>query len=139
MPLQLVQYYEWDEGVLPPLNMKMSLRSTKNGGVHVQEPIAELLGCTEDCLSVLEELKSRPSASVSPGGSSSSTAMDVDLPIVDIQSLGSHAEKLRAMLNSILRRTIKSELEDWELDSTTDFEDESNQLLVGLFTRCCVV
>eukprot|EP01094_Clydonella_sp_ATCC50884_P027477 TRINITY_DN7907_c0_g1_i1.p1 TRINITY_DN7907_c0_g1~~TRINITY_DN7907_c0_g1_i1.p1 ORF type:complete len:1078 (+),score=192.27 TRINITY_DN7907_c0_g1_i1:87-3320(+) len=114
---QLEPYYEWDEGVLPPLNLSATMRASKEN-VKVLEPIVSLLSCIEDCM-------------CSDSGDAGSSSSSENVAVRDMQS---HKDRLRAMMESISRRTLKSELADWELDNNSDYSTPANIYLSQAFS-----
>uniref|UniRef100_A0A8C5DPJ8 FA complementation group I n=1 Tax=Gouania willdenowi TaxID=441366 RepID=A0A8C5DPJ8_GOUWI len=104
---QVKRYYEPEQDLLPPLKLEPCI--TAHGDqVYLQEPLAHLLSCTVHCLLWLQSM--RHSANHRAGDS------DDD----DDEEEGYQSD-LQTILESVTRRMIKSELEDFELDKSAEF------------------
>ncbi|XP_023673035.1 Fanconi anemia group I protein isoform X6 [Paramormyrops kingsleyae] len=102
---QLQRYYEPEPDLLPPVKMENCI-TAQGDGVFLLEPLAHLLSCTVHCLLWHQELQNQ------------SRADDDD---DEEEEEGGLHEDLQAILDSMTRRMIKSELEDFELDKSADF------------------
>ncbi|XP_072290472.1 Fanconi anemia group I protein isoform X2 [Eucyclogobius newberryi] len=108
---QIKRYYEPEQDLLPPVKLEPCI--TAHGDqVYLQEPLAHLLSCTVHCLSWLQNTHR------------AATGDDSD----EEEEEGYQAE-LTTILESLTRRMIKSELEDFELDKSAEFSMGSS---VGL-------
>lgn len=113
---QLKQFYEPEPDLLPPLKLGACVL-TQGSQIFLQEPLDHLLSCIQHCLAWY---KSR---------------------VVPLQQ-GDEGEEeeeelyseLDDMLESITVRMIKSELEDFELDKSADFSQNTN---VGIKNNIC--
>ncbi|XP_075996849.1 Fanconi anemia group I protein [Genypterus blacodes] len=102
---QLKRYYEPEQDLLPPVKLEPCI-TAQGDQVYLQEPLAHLVSCTVHCLLWLQNTR-RP------------TNADSD-DEEDEQEEGYQSE-LQTILQSITRRMIKSELEDFELDKSAEF------------------
>ncbi|KAF7660465.1 hypothetical protein LDENG_00280970 [Lucifuga dentata] len=101
---QLKRYYEPEQDLLPPVKLEPCI--TAHGDqVYLQEPLAHLVSCTIHCLLWLLNMHRSAKANA-----------DSD----DEEEEGYQSE-LQAILESITRRMIKCELEDFELDKSAEF------------------
>ncbi|XP_008274098.1 Fanconi anemia group I protein [Stegastes partitus] len=106
---QLKRYYEPEQDLLPPVKLEPCI--TAHGDqVYLQEPLAHLVSCTVHCLLWLQNM--RQSARRNAGDSD-----DDD----DEEEEEGYQSDLKAILESMTRRMIKSELEDFELDKSAEF------------------
>uniref|UniRef100_A0A668AV17 FA complementation group I n=1 Tax=Myripristis murdjan TaxID=586833 RepID=A0A668AV17_9TELE len=105
---QLKRYYEPEQDLLPPVKLEPCI-TAQGDQVFLQEPLAHLVSCTVHCLLWLQS--SRPSALRNTDDS------DDDQ---DEEEEGYQSE-LQTILESMTRRMIKSELEDFELDKSAEF------------------
>ncbi|TRY87249.1 hypothetical protein DNTS_031752 [Danionella cerebrum] len=101
---QLKRYFEPEEDLLPPVKLEPCI-SAQGDQIFLQEPLAHLLCCTVHCLLWVQTLKSRGSVS------------DDD----EEEEEGGVQSELQSILESITKRMIKSELEDFELDKCAEF------------------
>ncbi|XP_067827501.1 Fanconi anemia group I protein [Heptranchias perlo] len=120
---QLKRYYELDEDLLPPLKLEGCI-TTQGGQIYLQEPLAHLLCCIQNCLAWYKQSLLH----CHRGGGDGDDDDDDDE--------GSFQQDLEEQLDSITRRMIKSELEDFELDKSADFSLTSN---VGIKNNIYVV
>ncbi|GAA6217624.1 Fanconi anemia group I protein [Lates japonicus] len=105
---QLRRYYEPEQDLLPPVKLEPCI--TAHGDqVYLQEPLAHLVSCTVHCLLWLQNMR----RSANPNADDS----DED---EEEEEEGYHSE-LQAILESMTRRMIKCELEDFELDKSAEF------------------
>ncbi|KAF6735606.1 Fanconi anemia group I protein [Oryzias melastigma] len=103
----LTRYYEPEQDLLPPLKLEPCI--TAHGDqVYLQEPLAHLVSCTVQCLLWLQNTQQ----------SANHNADDSDDDEAEGEGYQSH---LQTMLESVTRRMIKSELEDFELDKSAEF------------------
>nr|XP_061812726.1 Fanconi anemia group I protein-like isoform X2 [Nerophis lumbriciformis] len=111
---QLKRYYEPEQDLLPPVKLQPCI--TAHGEqIHIQEPLAHLVCCTVHCLLWLKNM--RRSAKMG--------AYDSDDDDDDDEDEGYQSE-LQTILESVTKRMIKSEMEDFELDKSAEFSTESN-------------
>uniref|UniRef100_UPI00398EAE1B Fanconi anemia group I protein isoform X2 n=1 Tax=Pristiophorus japonicus TaxID=55135 RepID=UPI00398EAE1B len=111
---QLKRYYELEEDLLPPLKLESCI-TTQGGQIYLQEPLAHLLCCIQNCLAWYKQ-------SLLHGHRGGGDDDDDD----DDDDEGSFQHDLEEQLDSITRRMVKSELEDFELDKSADFSLTSN-------------
>ncbi|XP_043533200.1 Fanconi anemia group I protein isoform X2 [Chiloscyllium plagiosum] len=107
---QLKRFYEVEEDLLPPLKLEGCI-TTQGSQIYLQEPLAHLLSCIQNCLAWYKQ-------------SLSHRRHDNDIDDDDDEDSFQH--DLEKQLDSITRRMIKSELEDFELDKSADFSLMSN-------------
>uniref|UniRef100_A0A672P4A0 Fanconi anemia group I protein-like n=1 Tax=Sinocyclocheilus grahami TaxID=75366 RepID=A0A672P4A0_SINGR len=107
---QLKRYFEPEQDLLPPLKLESCI-SAHGDQVFIQEPLAHLLCCTVHCLLWNQNIQS--------GGNVSDDDDDED-------EEGGVQSELHAILKSITKRMIKSELEDFELDKCAEFSTSSS-------------
>ncbi|XP_069767300.1 Fanconi anemia group I protein isoform X2 [Narcine bancroftii] len=113
---QLNRYYELEEDLLPPLKLESCI-TTQGGQIHLQEPLAHLLSCIQNCLAWFQQsLLHCPKSNEEEEEEEEEEEDNED---------GFHHD-LGVQLDSITRRMIKSELEDFELDKSADFSLTSN-------------
>ncbi|XP_028264400.1 Fanconi anemia group I protein isoform X2 [Parambassis ranga] len=105
---QLKRYYEPEQDLLPPVKLEPCI-SAHGDQVYLQEPLAHLVSCTVHCLLCLQNLRK----SANPNADNS----DDD----DEEEEGGYQSDLQTMLESMTRRMIKCELEDFELDKSAEF------------------
>uniref|UniRef100_A0A8C8IAT9 FA complementation group I n=1 Tax=Oncorhynchus tshawytscha TaxID=74940 RepID=A0A8C8IAT9_ONCTS len=105
---QVRRYYEPEQDLLPPVKLELCI-GAQGDQVFLQEPLAHLLSCTVHCLLWYQGM--RRSARPNAGGS------DDD----DDEEEGGFQDELQSILESITRRMIKCELEDFELDKSAEF------------------
>ncbi|KAM6937756.1 Fanconi anemia group I protein [Xenentodon cancila] len=104
---QLRRYYEPEQDLLPPVKLEPCI--TAHGDqVFLQEPLAHLVSCTVHCLLWLQN--TRQSAN-------HNTAESDD----DEDEEEGYQSDLQTILQSMTRRMIKCELEDFELDKSAEF------------------
>ncbi|XP_072421259.1 Fanconi anemia group I protein isoform X2 [Chiloscyllium punctatum] len=108
---QLKRFYEVEEDLLPPLKLEGCI-TTQGSQIYLQEPLAHLLSCIQNCLAWYKQ-------------SLSHRRRDNDIDDDDDDE-DSFQHDLEEQLDSITRRMIKSELEDFELDKSADFSLMSN-------------
>ncbi|XP_030045550.1 Fanconi anemia group I protein [Microcaecilia unicolor] len=106
---QLKRYYEPEADLLPPVKLEGCI-SAQGDQVFLQEPLAHLLCCVQLCLIWCRNSIQQPSENEE----------DED----EDDEMGSQQD-LEEMMDSITRRMIKSELEDFELDKSADFSSTS--------------
>ncbi|KAF4094918.1 Fanconi anemia group I protein isoform X3 [Onychostoma macrolepis] len=109
---QLKRYFEPEQDLLPPLKLESCI-SAHGDQVFIQEPLAHLLCCTVHCLLWNQNIRS--------GGNVSDDDDDDDE-----DEEGGVQSELHAILESITKRMIKSELEDFELDKCAEFSTSSS-------------
>ncbi|XP_018620611.2 Fanconi anemia group I protein isoform X2 [Scleropages formosus] len=101
---QLRRYYEPEPDLLPPLKLEKCI-GAQGESIFLLEPLAHLLSCSAHCL-LWHQGRSMPDAED-----------DDD----DEDEEGGVKEELQGILQSVTKRMIKSELEDFELDKSADF------------------
>ncbi|KAM7396515.1 hypothetical protein PAMP_019550 [Pampus punctatissimus] len=105
---QLRRYYEQEPDLLPAVKLESCI--TAHGDqVYLQEPLAHLVSCTVHCLLWLQNM--RQSANSNTGDSDDE----------DEDEEEGYQSELQTILESMTRRMIKSELEDFELDKSAEF------------------
>uniref|UniRef100_A0A673WDK9 FA complementation group I n=1 Tax=Salmo trutta TaxID=8032 RepID=A0A673WDK9_SALTR len=108
---QVRRYYEPEQDLLPPVKLELCI-GAQGDQVFLQEPLAHLLSCTVHCLLWYQGM--RRSARPNAGGSDDDDDDDDD-------EEGGFQNELQSILESITRRMIKCELEDFELDKSAEF------------------
>ncbi|XP_039978862.1 Fanconi anemia group I protein [Xiphias gladius] len=105
---QLRRYYEPEQDLLPPVKLEPCI--TAHGDqVYLQEPLAHLVSCTVHCLLWLQNMR----RSANPNTDNSEEEEE--------EEEEGYQSELQAILESMTRRMIKSELEDFELDKSAEF------------------
>ncbi|XP_062998739.1 Fanconi anemia group I protein [Elgaria multicarinata webbii] len=100
---QIKRYYEPEPDLLPPIKLEGCIVAQRDQ-IFLQEPLAHLLCCIHHCLAWYK----------------STSTLRQQAEEDDDEDKGFQRE-LDEMLESITRRMIKSELEDFELDKSADF------------------
>ncbi|XP_028814789.1 Fanconi anemia group I protein isoform X2 [Denticeps clupeoides] len=108
---QLKRYYEPEQDLLPPLKLEPCI-SAQGDQIFLQEPMAHLLSCTVHCLLWLRNVQT--------GGPMAGSDDDEE------EEEEGYQTELHAMLESVTRRLMKSELEDFELDKSAEFSLSSS-------------
>ncbi|KAK5867624.1 hypothetical protein PBY51_012095 [Eleginops maclovinus] len=103
---QLKRYYEPEQDLLPPVKLEPCITALGDQ-VYLQEPLAHLLSCTVHCLLWLQNMRR----------SAHPIANDSD----EEEEEEGYQSELQTMLESVTRRMMKSELEDFELDKSAEF------------------
>ncbi|XP_054633293.1 Fanconi anemia group I protein isoform X2 [Dunckerocampus dactyliophorus] len=120
---QLRRYYEPEQDLLPPVKLQPCI--TAHGEqVHIQEPLAHLVSCTVHCLLWLKNMRH----STRTNGEDSDEDEDEDEE--------GYQSELQTILESMTKRMIKCEMEDFELDKSADFSNGSS---VGVKNNIFVV
>ncbi|KAM6409812.1 Fanconi anemia group I protein [Rhynochetos jubatus] len=101
---QIKQYYLPQPDLLPPLKLEGCIMA-HGDQIFLQEPLAHLLCCIQHCLAWYKS-----TASLCQGAEDEEEEEDVGFE-----------QNFEEMLESVTRRMIKSELEDFELDKSADF------------------
>uniref|UniRef100_A0A6J0SLZ0 Fanconi anemia group I protein n=1 Tax=Pogona vitticeps TaxID=103695 RepID=A0A6J0SLZ0_9SAUR len=109
---QMKRYYEPERDLLPPIKLEGCILAQKDQ-IFLQEPLAHLLGCVQHCLVWYK----------------STSSLRRQAEEEEEEEEESLQQDLEEMLQSITRRMIKSELEDFELDKSADFSPSTG---VGL-------
>ncbi|XP_034733936.1 Fanconi anemia group I protein isoform X4 [Etheostoma cragini] len=104
---QLKRYYEPEQDLLPPVKLEPCITALGDQ-VYLQEPLAHLVSCTVHCLLWLQNMRQ-----------TANTKSD-DSDEEEEEEEGCQSE-LQTILESMTRRMIKSELEDFELDKSAEF------------------
>uniref|UniRef100_A0A8D0H2M9 FA complementation group I n=1 Tax=Sphenodon punctatus TaxID=8508 RepID=A0A8D0H2M9_SPHPU len=107
---QIKRYYEPEADLLPPLKLEGCIMAQRDQ-ILLQEPLAHLLCCIQHCLAWYKNtvhLRQRAEEEEEEEKEDGGFQQDFD-----------------EMLESITRRMIKSELEDFELDKSADFSQSS--------------
>ncbi|XP_008317251.1 Fanconi anemia group I protein isoform X2 [Cynoglossus semilaevis] len=108
---QLRRYYESEQDLLPPVKLEPCI--TAHGDqVYLQEPLGHLLSCTVHCLLWLQNMRQAAKRNVDDS--------DDDEDDNDEEEEGYQSE-LQTILESMTRRMIKCEMEDFELDKSAEF------------------
>ncbi|XP_045863557.1 Fanconi anemia group I protein isoform X2 [Meles meles] len=110
---QLRQFYEPEPDVLPPLKLEACIL-TQGDQISLQEPLDHLLCCVQHCL-----------------GWYKSRVMPLQQEEEEEEEI---YKELEAVLESVTSRMIKSELEDFELDKSADFSQNTG---VGIKNNIC--
>ncbi|NXX42614.1 FANCI protein, partial [Tricholaema leucomelas] len=101
---QIKQYYLPQPDLLPPLKLERCIMA-QGDQIFLQEPLAHLLCCIQHCLAWYKS-----TARLCPGAEEEEEEEEVEFE-----------QNFEEMLESVTRRMIKSELEDFELDKSADF------------------
>ncbi|KAF1387005.1 hypothetical protein PFLUV_G00100770 [Perca fluviatilis] len=104
---QLKRYYEPEQDLLPPVKLEPCITALGDQ-VYLQEPLAHLVSCTVHCLLWLQNMRR------------TANPKDDDSDEEEEEEEGCQSE-LQTILESMTRRMIKSELEDFELDKSAEF------------------
>ncbi|KAM4734088.1 Fanconi anemia group I protein [Anableps anableps] len=106
---QVRRYYEPEQDLLPPVKLEPCI--TAHGDqVYLQEPLSHLVSCTVHCLMWLQNTHQAANLN----------ADDSDDDEEEEEEEGYKSE-IQAILESVTRRMIKCELEDFELDKSAEF------------------
>ncbi|KAK1160832.1 Fanconi anemia group I protein-like isoform X1 [Acipenser oxyrinchus oxyrinchus] len=105
---QLKRYYEPEQDLLPPVKLEGCI-TAQGDQIFLQEPLAHLLSCVVHCFLWYRELQCH----------------NLHEEEEEEEEEGIQ-EDLENILDSLSRRMIKSELEDFELDKSADFSLSSN-------------
>ncbi|TSK45830.1 Fanconi anemia group I protein [Bagarius yarrelli] len=106
---QLRRYYEPEQDLLPPVKLESCI-SAQGDQIFLQEPLAHLLSCTIHCLLWYQSVQD-PSSNESDDEEEDEEGFQ---------------DELHAIMESVTRRMIKSELEDFELDKSAEFSMASS-------------
>ncbi|NWR58230.1 FANCI protein, partial [Bucorvus abyssinicus] len=101
---QIKQYYLPQPDLLPPLKLEGCIMA-QGDQIFLQEPLAHLLCCIQHCLAWYKS-----TVHLCQGAEDDDEEEDVRFE-----------QNFEEMLESVTRRMIKSELEDFELDKSADF------------------
>ncbi|NWT46128.1 FANCI protein, partial [Chroicocephalus maculipennis] len=101
---QIKQYYLPQPDLLPPLKLEGCIMA-QGDQIFLQEPLAHLLCCIQHCLAWYKS-----TVHLCQGAEDDDEEEDVGFE-----------QSFEEMLESVTRRMIKSELEDFELDKSADF------------------
>ncbi|NXW03078.1 FANCI protein, partial [Fregetta grallaria] len=101
---QIKQYYLPQPDLLPPLKLEGCIMA-QGDQIFLQEPLAHLLCCIQHCLAWYKS-----TVHLCQGAEDDEEEEDVGFE-----------QNFEEMLESVTRRMIKSELEDFELDKSADF------------------
>ncbi|KFW07858.1 Fanconi anemia group I protein, partial [Eurypyga helias] len=101
---QIKQYYLPQPDLLPPLKLEGCIMA-HGDQIFLQEPLAHLLCCIQHCLAWYKS-----AVRLCQGAEDDEEEEDVGFE-----------QNFEEMLESVTRRMIKSELEDFELDKSADF------------------
>ncbi|KAM6926892.1 Fanconi anemia group I protein [Lycodopsis pacificus] len=110
---QLRRYYEPEQDLLPPVKLEPSITALGDQ-VYLQEPLAHLVSCTVHCLLWLQNMR----RSANPNADDSDEEEDDEDE--------GYQSELQTILESMTRRMVKSELEDFELDKSAEFSTASS-------------
>ncbi|KAM8861255.1 Fanconi anemia group I protein [Synchiropus picturatus] len=103
---QLKRYYEPEQDLLPPLKLEHCI-TARGDQVYLQEPLAHLMSCTMHCLLWLQNMHR--------------SVHTTDSEDEDEDEEEGYQSELQTILESVARRMIKCELEDFELDKSAEF------------------
>ncbi|NWI19188.1 FANCI protein, partial [Crypturellus soui] len=103
---QIKQYYLPQPDLLPPLKLEGCIMA-QGDQVFLQEPLAHLLSCIQHCLAWYKS-----TVHLHQGVEDDDDEEEEDVGF---------QQNFEEMLDSVTRRMIKSELEDFELDKSADF------------------
>uniref|UniRef100_A0A8B9P2N4 FA complementation group I n=1 Tax=Apteryx owenii TaxID=8824 RepID=A0A8B9P2N4_APTOW len=103
---QIKQYYLPQPDLLPPLKLEGCIMA-QGDQVFLQEPLAHLLSCIQHCLAWYKN-----TVHLHQGVEDEEEEEEEDVGF---------QQNFEEMLDSVTRRMIKSELEDFELDKSADF------------------
>ncbi|XP_056272645.1 Fanconi anemia group I protein isoform X2 [Pseudoliparis swirei] len=109
---QLRRYYEPEQDLLPPVKLEPCITALGDQ-VYLQEPLAHLLSCTVHCLLWLQNMQR-------------SANLNTDDSDEEEDEGEGYQSELQTILESMTRRMIKSELEDFELDKSAEFTTGSS-------------
>ncbi|XP_008118382.2 Fanconi anemia group I protein isoform X1 [Anolis carolinensis] len=112
---QMKWYYETEPDLLPPIKLEGCILAQRDQ-IFLQEPLAHLLCCIQHCLAWYKNTLTLRQQNEDDAGE-------------DGEDDKGFQQELDEMLESITRRMIKSELEDFELDKSADFSQSTG---VGL-------
>ncbi|KAK5609003.1 hypothetical protein CRENBAI_017413 [Crenichthys baileyi] len=104
---QVRRYYEPEQDLLPPVKLEPCI-AAHGDQVYLQEPLAHLLSCTVHCLMWLQN-------------SQRAASLNADVSDDDEEEEEGYKSELQTILESMTRRLIKCELEDFELDKSAEF------------------
>ncbi|XP_036431780.1 Fanconi anemia group I protein [Colossoma macropomum] len=107
---QLRRYYEPEQDLLPPVKLESCI-TAQGDQIFLQEPLGHLFSCTVHCLLWHQ------SVNETTGGGTDDEDEDDE---------GGFQDELYTILDSVTRRMIKSELEDFELDKSAEFSMASS-------------
>ncbi|NXT24142.1 FANCI protein, partial [Syrrhaptes paradoxus] len=103
---QIKQYYLPQPDLLPPLKLEGCIMA-QGDQIYLQEPLAHLLCCVQHCLAWYKS-----TVPLRQGAEDDDDEEEEDVGF---------EQNFEEMLESVTRRMIKSELEDFELDKSADF------------------
>ncbi|XP_078310521.1 Fanconi anemia group I protein-like isoform X2 [Crassostrea virginica] len=102
---QLKRYYEPTEDVNPPVKLELCV-SAQGDQIYLSEPLAHLVCCIQLCLIKISDIRRQQN-------------MDHDDTVTEDST---HTQQeLEEMMESLVTRMIKSEMEDFELDKSADY------------------
>ncbi|CAG2245059.1 FANCI [Mytilus edulis] len=104
---QFKKYYEPSEDVNPPYKLDLCI-SAQGDQVFLAEPLAHLICCIQLCLTKIMDIRRQTNG---------------DDEEEDVTR--SHTE-LEDIMDSLVKRMIKSEMEDFELDKSADFSPNNS-------------
>ncbi|NWX49575.1 FANCI protein, partial [Steatornis caripensis] len=117
---QIKQYYLPQPDLLPPLKLEGCIMA-QGDQIFLQEPLAHLLCCIQHCLAWYK--------------STVHLCQGAEGDDEEEEDVG-FEQNFEEMLESVTRRMIKSELEDFELDKSADFSLSSG---VGVKNNICAI
>lgn len=115
---QLRRYYEPEQDLLPPVKLEPCI-TAQGDQVFLQEPLGHLLSCTVHSLLWLQSAQLPANANTGDSGDEEEEEDE------DEEACGYKSE-LNGILESMTRRLVKSELEDFELDKSAEFSAASS-------------
>ncbi|KAM6961339.1 Fanconi anemia group I protein [Aplochiton taeniatus] len=113
---QLRRYYEPDQDLLPPVKLEPCI-TAQGDQVFLQEPLAHLLSCIVHCLLWLRSKRQSGRRDADESDDEESDGSEEE---------GGYQAELQAILESMTKRMVKSELEDFELDKSAEFSTGSS-------------
>ncbi|XP_070212059.1 Fanconi anemia group I protein-like [Littorina saxatilis] len=109
---QMKRYYESDEDTVPPLKLEPCITASGEN-VFLAEPLAHLLSCIQQCVHRVKMIKMQ---NVDEDDSNEGEEDDPEEG-----GSGSGLSGLEDMLDSLTKRMIQTDMEDFELDKAADF------------------
>lgn len=102
---QLKKYYEPAEDVNPPVKLELCI-TAQGDQIYLSEPLAHLICCIQLCLVKVSDIRRQQN-------------MDHDDTVMEDSNRTQ--QELEEMMDSLITRMIKSEMEDFELDKSADY------------------
>ncbi|XP_056004226.1 Fanconi anemia group I protein-like [Ostrea edulis] len=102
---QLKKYYEPTEDVNPPVKLNLCI-TAQGDQMYLAEPLAHLICCIQLCLIKVSDIRRH---------------QDGDHDDTVTEDSNQTQQELEDMMDSLVTRMIKSEMEDFELDKSADY------------------